>query len=357
MKAIHQLMPCLAYGDAISNEALVVQEMLKQWGYESNIYAIDREEQMAGQCLPLVEHRKASSQANGVILHHSIGSTVSDYGKSLCDKKMLAYHNITPPHFFQTFPDSIRKNLDLGRKQLQRIRKAIHMSFCDSEYNADELRAFGYKKVRVLPIAIDFEKYREQAPCPFVLSLYDREWTNILYVGRIAPNKKVEDILRVFAFYQRINPRSRLILVGRVANVFDLYHSFLFDLADELGIKNLHLTGHVPFEKLAAFYQVADVFLLMSEHEGFGVPLLEAMFYGVPIVAFKSSAVPETLGKAGVLILEKKFDKIAEMLNLVLTDEVLRHRIVQVQKERLQDFSTEKIKERLRQIIEDFERC
>ncbi|MBI5116085.1 glycosyltransferase [Candidatus Poribacteria bacterium] len=356
MKAIHQLVPNLAYGDAISNESLVVRDMLRSWGYESEIYTDVCDEQVADARLPLAEHRKVSSRKNGIILHHSTGSEVSSYCKSLSDKKILIYHNITPPHFFHTFSDSIHEKLDHGRKQLKYLRASINIPVCDSDYNASELRSIGYENVRILPIAINFEKYRERPPCPFVLSRFDRELTNVLCVGRVAPNKKIEDALKVFACYQRINPHSRLIVVGKV-NMFDRYHSFLFDLADELGVKNLHLTGHVSFEKLIAFYHVADVLLLMSEHEGFGVPLLEAMFYEIPIMAFKSSAVPETLGNAGILIIEKRFDRIAEMLNIVLSDEALHRRIIRVQKERLQDFSAEKIEQRLRRIIEDFERC
>ncbi|MBI4830254.1 MAG: glycosyltransferase [Candidatus Lindowbacteria bacterium] len=350
MKAIHQLLPSFAYGDAISNEALVLRDMLRSWGYESNIYVDDCDEQMAENRLPLAEHKKDSSPANGVILHHSISSPVSDYCMPLKDKKILVYHNITPPHFFHSFADSLDEKLDYGRKQLKRLRKKIDVPVADSEYNANELRAFGYKNVRVLPVAIDFSRY-EAAPCPYILSKFDDGLANILYVGRIAPNKKVEDVLRVFASYQkRIEPRSRLILVGKV-NMFDRYHSFLFDVADELGVKNLHVTGHIPFDKLVAFYRVADLFILMSEHEGFGVPLLEAMYYGVPIVAYKSSAAPETLGRAGVLVVEKRFDHIAEMVNLILTDEPLRQRIIEGQKERLKDFRRENVEAKLKEIV------
>lgn len=356
MKAIHQLVPRLGYGDAICDDVFAIRKMLREWGYESAIYTGDWDEEVAAECLPFRKHRRVSSRENGVILHHAIGSRVSDYIKSVGDKKMLIYHNITPPHFFSAYADTLRKKLEHGRKQLKRLRKAFDISVGDSEYNADELRALGYKNVHVLPIILDFEKY-EAPPCPFTMSRFDHELTSILYLGRIAPNKKVEDVLRAFGSYQRrINPQSRLILVGRV-NRFDNYHSFLMDLAEELKISNFWFTGGVSFDKLIAFYHMADLFILMSEHEGFGVPLLEAMFYEVPILAYKSTAVPETLGKAGILVVEKNYDHIAEMMHLILTDDALRAQIIQTQKERLKDYEWGRIEGRLRNIIQELEQC
>lgn len=357
MKAIHQLVPSLSYGDAISNHAVAIQQVLTDAGYESAIYTGSSDEKMQPLCRALSEHRKASSRQNGIILHHAVGSRVSDYATSARGKKLLFYHNITPPHFFLRYNDSIYKRLELGRSQLKKMRKAFGVSVADSEYNARELRSFGYKDVRVLPIMLDFSIYERASLAheQTMAGVSADGLTTLLFVGRIAPNKKVEDVLRVFAAYQkRINPCSRLLLVGKV-NRYSTYHTYLLNIAAELNVKNYFFLGTVAVEALVSFYRMADIFLLMSEHEGFGVPLVEAMFFGAPVLAYKSTAVPETLGNAGVLINEKNYDEIAELIHLIVTDESLRNRIISTQGERLRYFDKENTKQGLLNIISDLQ--
>jgi glycosyltransferase involved in cell wall biosynthesis len=158
--------------------------------------------------------------------------------------------------------------------------------------------------------------------------MFDDEKTNFLFVGRIIPNKRFEDLIKVFHVYQKyIDPNCRLLLVGE-SKGFERYFDALVRTMDELELKDVVFTGHVDTDDLAAYYQLADLFLCLSEHEGFCVPLIEAFRFGVPVMAFEAGAVPETLGGAGILIREKRLDEIAEMAHLLVHDSSLREKVV-----------------------------
>jgi glycosyltransferase involved in cell wall biosynthesis len=149
-----------------------------------------------------------------------------------------------------------------------------------------------------------------------------------------------------------VRPDSRLLLVGSARGT-EIYAEYLSDLVAKLGLSDVVFAGHVSTEKLVAYYTSAHVYLSMSEHEGFGVPLLESMHFGVPIIAFKSTAVPETLGGAGMLITSKDYAAVAELIGLLAEDEALRARVIARQRERLQDFSPACVQKRLQQLLQD----
>ena len=150
-------------------------------------------------------------------------------------------------------------------------------------------------------------------------------------MGRVIPNKKFEDLIKVFCVYQKyVDPKSRLLLVGEYQGV-ERYFDALLRLVDELELKDVVFTGHVDTNDLAAYYQVGDVFLSLSEHEGFCAPLLEAFRFGIPVMAFDAGAVPDTMGGAGVLIREKQFEEIAEMAHVLVHDDEVRQRVIDSQ--------------------------
>jgi len=164
-------------------------------------------------------------------------------------------------------------------------------------------------------------------------------------VGRIAPNKRQENVIRAFYQYRKLNPDSRLILVGSYLGM-ENYYQRLVKYAKALGIEDdVVFTGHIKFSEILAFYHVADAFVCMSEHEGFCVPLVEAMFFNVPVIAYDTSAISDTLGGSGVLLDSNDPVFTAHVINRVLTDEKLRESIVEGQKKRLEDFSYERIKD------------
>jgi glycosyltransferase involved in cell wall biosynthesis len=335
---IHQILPTISPGDAIGNEVLLIREILRGWGYKSEIFAQNIHESI--DCANFyLEHEKRSSKNNVLIYHFSIGSEVSKYVMKAPDRKVLIYHNITPPHFFYNINDNLAMALGAGRKELKLLADKIDAALGVSEYNRLELVEMGYRDTEVLPLIIDLSKYDKYNKG--IISKYDDSWTNILFVGRIAPNKKQEDLIKCFYYYKAINPRSRLFLVGGF-NGCEVYYDYLQNLIKNLGINDIHFTGMVDFADLISYYMLADVFLCMSEHEGFSVPLIESMHFGIPIIAYNSTAVPYTMGGAGILVNRKCYPEIAEMINLVVTDEKLRERIVTKQNTRLKDFSYER---------------
>ena len=164
----------------------------------------------------------------------------------------------------------------------------------------------------------------------------------------MAPNKRIEDLIKTYYFYRRLDPESCLLVVGSAVDT-EAYLAACQKLAAELGIvARVIFTGPVSQAELCTYYRLASLYLSMSEHEGFGVPLLEAMHFGVPIVAFAAAGVPGTLGAAGLPVQEKDFPAVAELIHRVVTEPGLRDAVVAGQRERLRAFDGGVIGEQLR---------
>ena len=175
--------------------------------------------------------------------------------------------------------------------------------------------------------------------------------TKIVFTGRVAPNKKHEDLIATFSYYKKyINPKSRLLLVGRY-DFFPEYYRRLQKYVEQLGVEDVIFTGQVKFPDILAYYKVADVFLCLSEHEGFCVPLVESMMFDVPVIAYDSCAVGETLGGCGLLLNDKTPAVVAEAIERVRTDERLKHTIIENQKIRLKYFEHSRINAQFIDII------
>jgi L-malate glycosyltransferase len=336
MRAIHQIVAGYANGDAISNEARVMRALFRSWGYESHIYSEQKRilPELRGEACDLATGRGAFRPEDVVLLHLSIGSDVNDIFPTLPGRKAILYHNITPPDFFRGVQDQTAHLLARGRQQAKALAGTAEVVMADSRFNAEEIAAMGHVNPQVLPLVLDFSILRAK-PDRRILRQYRDGMVNILFVGRCAPNKKIEDLLNAFYYFQRyVQPASRLIHVGSYAGM-EQYHALLLTRARELQLKNVELVGSVRQDELNAYYAVARVFLCLSDHEGFCIPLLEAMTHDVPVVAYAAGAVEETLDGAGVLLREKRFDLIAEVLGRVAEDEPLRTSILKGQHERL----------------------
>jgi glycosyltransferase involved in cell wall biosynthesis len=350
---IHQLLPGFQYGDAISNHALALQSLLRSWGHTSEIYARYIGPKVAGRCFHLRQFRPFNPQA--VIYHYSIGSDeVTNLFVNCPGKRVLIYHNITPHRFFACYDDHEYESTKKGRVVLEELRDVVHLALADSAYNCRELSEKGYVHPRVLPILLDLERFNRTPPCPDVLRRFPDDWKNFLFVGRLAPNKRQDEVIRVFAYYNRfIDSRSRLFLVGGYVEG----HDYVAELRRLVWSHKLQdhvvFTGHVPFKELLAFYKLAHVFLCMSEHEGFCVPFIEAFNQGVPIVAYKSTAVPYTLADSGMMVDTKDYAVIAELAAVLLSNSELKRRIVARQRRRLADFEPRAIAERFRKYIDE----
>jgi glycosyltransferase involved in cell wall biosynthesis len=327
---VHQLLAALSYGDAIGNEALAIQRQLRAAGHESDIFAELVDPRVAHLARPLWEYRDVSSPETVCLYHFSIGSAAGRLIHGAPDRLAIVYHNITPARFFLGFHPHLAGLCHHGRRELEAFAPRAELGLGDSEFNRAELEAAGFSRTAVLPIVLDLSLY-DRPLSPVVRRRYDDGRVNVLFVGRVIPNKRFEDLIRSFAVYQRWrNPRSRLLLVGDTRG-FERYLRRLRELARELGVEEVVFTGQVDDDELYAYYRVADVFLCLSEHEGFGVPLQEAMHFHLPVIAYDAGAVRETLNGGGLLLQDKSPDLVAELLDGLTHGGPLRRAVLESQ--------------------------
>jgi glycosyltransferase involved in cell wall biosynthesis len=337
---IHQFATSLTYGDAISDEMLEIQSILREKGHESEIFVRFFEPRLARFMRDFKEYRRMSSPDNVVIFHFSIGSPVSKMIFRIPDRKIMIYHNITPYDFFLDTHRILSKECYKGRLEIKLFKDKVDLALGDSEFNRKELEDVGYPNTGVLPLLLNFSKFDKEDD-PLVHQIFANGKKTVLFVGRVIPNKKFEDVIKTFALYQKyFRPESQLILAGDYRGM-ECYHGALLDLLDRLGIKDVHFTGHIRFPSLAAFFKISDVYLSMSEHEGFGVPLLEAFYNRLPVVAYAAGAVEETMNGGGVLFFEKKFEMAAAALDRLDHDTRLRNGIIFSQLKALEKYRRE----------------
>jgi len=348
MKALHQFVSGYSKGDAISNEARYMRTLFRAWGYDSEIFC------EAGRILP--EFRKDVRDIHSynptadavVLLHLSIGSLVNDVFASIPGKKAILYHNITPHHYFAAMQPQTAQFLKWGREQMRHLAGTANVNMAVSQYNAIELEENGYRDVRILPIVLDFEHLHVK-PDRSIFRHYEDGRTNILFVGRCAPNKRIDDLVMTFEHYHKhIDTNSRLLLVGSYAGT-ESYYGLVRTLARNHGLsEHVLFKGSATQAELIAFYQLADLFLCTSEHEGFCIPLVEAMHFHLPVLAYDAGAIAETLDGAGVLYREKKMAEVAEMMHRMMTDTALRSAVIAKQDERLKRYQDQNLEELLR---------
>jgi len=335
-KDLHQFTEGMYPGDAVSDHVLLIQHWLHDMGFASNIYALRRDQALIDQVLP-VESYHPAHQEQCLVYHHAVGSQVAENLQRFNLPQILVYHNITPPEYYEGSNPALSAQLVKGREQLEQMRDRTILALGDSKFNELELQSLGYRNTAVLPIVLDESRYN--FPINDVLEGQVRAARPVLlFVGRVAPNKRQEDLITLLYYYRRLEPNARLILVGSLQN--ENYVMWLAELAKSLGLKDGAVTfaGHVSQQDLVTYYKSADLYVSMSEHEGFGKPLIESMYLGLPVLAFSSTAVPSTMGKAGMLFHEKNYESLAEAVDVMVHNQHLRDRIVTRQKKRAQSF-------------------
>jgi len=346
MRAVHQLVSNFDYGDAIGNHTRALRALLRRWGHASDVYAQYTHDALARDARFYTRYREVAGPDNIVLFHFSIGSEVTSFFAGLPDKKVLIYHNITPAEYFVGVNARVADRCRRGRWELERLAAVADLALGVSEFNRQELEATGFRRTGVLPILIDWASYT--LPPVRALEAAYRDGTTLLYVGRVAPNKRIEDLIKTYYFYRRLDPGSRLLVVGSTVDT-EGYLAGCQKLAAELGVLDgVVFTASVPQADLCTYYRLATVYLSMSEHEGFCVPLLEAMHFGVPIVAYASTGVPGTMGDAGLLVQDKDFPTVAELIHRVATEPSLRDAVVAGQRGRLKAFDAAVIGNQLR---------
>lgn len=340
---VYQVVTTLGYGDAVGNDIIALMKALKQAGYETKVYAETVDARISLADVEMIENMRDVEKDDVILYHLATGAELNFKIASYPARKVLCYHNITPPHFFYKYSNQAALNCEKGLDGVAFLKDKVDYCLLDSAFNRNDLKQMGYQcKMDILPVLIRFDDYKMQ-PDVGVLQRMKDGYENILFVGRICPNKKQEDIIASYAMYKRYyNPNARLILAGSYCGM-ENYFQCLKAYVDENDIQDVVFTGHIRFEELLAYYSSADSFVCLSEHEGFCVPLVEAMYFGIPIIAYDSTAVGETLNGAGILLKSKEPLVIAAWLHRIHRDKNLRMRILQNQKERMQDFSEEKI--------------
>mgnify|MGYP003346586799 CR=1 FL=1 len=317
--AVHQILATLGYGDAIGNEVLGINRVLRAAGYDSEIIVETADHRLLDLTADYRDMVDEVGPDDLLIHHFSLGSRASRTAFALPCRMALVYHNITPPEYFLGVHDQLVRQCYHGRRELLAYRDRCEIALGDSEFNRQELNALGFPRTAVLPVVPDFS-HLDLPRSTRIFDLYDDAWTNILFVGRVIPNKRPDDLIRFFHAYKTLfNPRSRLILAGWFGGL-DQYVSGLHRLVAELGVTDVHLLGQVTNEELGALYECADVFLCASEHEGFCVPIVEAFYMRVPVVAYAATAVPGTMDGGGVLYDTRDPRRVAAIVNALLAD-------------------------------------
>ena len=350
---IHQIVAGYRNYDAISDVANLMRGVFRSWGCDSDIYC------SAGNAAPecrdsvrdLATLERDAAPSDIAILHLSIGCEANLVFPKLRCRKVIIYHNITPPEFFSITNKATAATLAEGLSQMKALAGAAELNLADSAFNAAELVEAGYRDVKVFPLPIDLNRFSSGDYGPKDIP-FDRRGGdfNILFVGRFAPNKKIEDLVKVFWYLEKIEPRARLFQIG--AKGADAYSSVVSVYAKALHLQNVHFLDVVPQAALNAAYDNADAFLCMSAHEGFCAPLVEAMLHNVPVFALATSAVPETLGGAGVLFgTPPDYPVIAETIATVLNSPRLKASILRRQAQRIAEIRSRDISAELSTLL------
>ncbi len=353
---IDQLVPAFHRGDAIGDTALHMKKYFLSRGFQSEIYCLSRDKGLEKSSRLFSEYQ-IPRPTDITILHFALPSPLSKAFVDSPSRKAIIYHNLTPKEFFTDFSHEMERISRTGREELESLVPHVTVALADSEFNRKELVSLGFQRTEVFPLFIDFEKY-DQPMSRFFYTLFDDERTNILFVGRIVPNKKIEDLIRVLFTYKKyVSPLVRLIVVGKTSSL-PVYFQSLIRFADEFYLRpeEICFTGHIPDEEMFALYKVADVFLSLSEHEGFGLPFIESMVFDLPIIAYDCTAVPYTLDGAGVLIKEKRVEYVSELINYISHDQEVRQKVIQGQRQRLRKFKEKNVRDFLGRIISDLKK-
>lgn len=357
---VHQFTAVLSGRDAVGYHTVALDDLLRGLGAETAIYAAHVNPEFKGRARHYNQHPDDHSP-DLIIYQASTGSPVVDYLMTCSEPIIVNYHNMTPAAYYYPWRPHLGAELEYGRRQLAELCGKASAGIADSKFNATELWTFGLSRVEVAPVLID----ESALPPDGGLKSSDvveraarrrgshgaESSATILFVGRLAPNKCQHDLLAMLAVLKRSVPNAELVLVGVSSS--DTYEAALKDYARALGVDDaVRLVGSVSLSELVGWYRRADVFVCVSEHEGFGVPLVEAMAWGIPIVAVDAAAVAETLNGAAVILADKSPLSVAVAVERVLGDPALRGNLVERGLARASELGPQVSRERLTQILD-----
>ncbi len=345
---IDQVIPALASRDAIGGHVVQLRDLLRSRGYRSDIYygtaSIDR----LDHGFPVSRLGDPSSNGRVLLYQLSIGSGVADVFRQRGERKFVNYHNITPADLLEAWVPSVGEEVRRGRAQLRDLAPVTEFAIADSCFNERELQAAGYRSTTTVPLLVDLDGFAG-TPDPKVAARLAEQKSDggadLLFVGKVSPHKGQHDLVKALAAYRRLyDAKARLHLVG--GPISESYQSAVERFAEELGLGGaVDFAGSVSHEELIAHYNAADAFVCLSNHEGFCVPLLEAMYHRLPIVAYANTAVPETVEGAGLILPDKEPIRVAAALDRVVRDDVLRATLARSASERLLAFSLPRVRD------------
>ncbi len=346
----------LTYGDGVMNCILALDEVLRRAGYRSIIAARNVDSRLGiKNVIQFGNVGEIGLNENDILIYHFyIGMDLNRIVERLPCKKILVYHNVTPARYFREVDDNLTTACLHGVLDAESTAGNYLKCIAMSEFSKGDLIQYGWRAedIEAIPLINGYPKRENEDIDNAVLEKYSDGLRNFLFVGRIVPHKKIEDIIRIFAYYQKnVCSEVRLILVGSIG--YKNYYNALKKYIEELDVQNVMLTGHVSNDALEAYYSVSDLFLCMSEHEGFCMPLIEAMGRGLPVLAYAAAAVPETMGKAGILLESKDEAAVCGYIDNIFQDKQYRKKIIMGEQERVRQINIGRYEDRICSLIND----
>ena len=340
---IHQLLSAAGPFDAVTRQALAYNDLFASWGMAGDIHASAIEPRLPEPVHAL--HLLHPRPEDLLLIHYSAYAPRLESVLELPNRKMLVYHNVTPARYLWSFQPHVAALCEIGRDHLPRYARAVDVAVAVSEYNARELREAGARNVRVVPILFDPDLFGTPEP------RQDPERPLVVSVGRLAPHKRHDLVIRAFALFQReFAPEARLVCAGEPISAG--YREQLVSLAAELGARNVELPGPLDQDRLTRAYREASVALYLSEHEGFCIPLVEAFHFGIPVIARPAGGMPEVAGDAALWTGDRPdLAMVAELLELAVRDDELRDALAERGRARLDEFSRGRTEARLREAL------
>lgn len=362
MTAVFQFIPDYAARTAIGTHTMEVAALLRAMGVTTHLYVDRARDVRKGEATPFREFRSRPGQPTVLLYHLSTGSGVAEYLAEQPEPLVVNYHNITPTPLIQSWEPLLAGDLQAGRRQLRLLGPRTTLGVADSAYNRAEMVDAGYDPARLttVPVLVDYEALggdEDRALSARLTREHGGGGSTWLFVGRRAPSKAQHRLIAALAVYRRLyDPYARLYLVGESTSVH--YQGALPAYAARLGVADaVTITGSVPQRQLVSYYRTADVFVSASEHEGFGIPLVEAMWHGLPVVTLGGSAVTDTVDGAGLVVDADPGGHappavVAAAVHRVVADATLRAALVEAGRTRAATFSVDRTRAQMRAALE-----
>ncbi len=297
MSGIHQFVPMLHRGDAVGRHTLRLRDVLAERGIASRIYVERADPETESETLPYTAYADTAERGDVLVYQFATASALAPWLAGRTETLAVNYHNVTPPEFYAAWDNAMARHQLLAQMQLRRLATRCSLGLAVSAFNEAELREAGYGRTAVVPPAaiVPIGAGTANAAPPGPIS----RW---LSVGRLAPNKGVEyAVMGLLVARTHHDPGTTLTVVGRP--VVPPYTTALQRFIDDLGLRDaVTFTGLLSDAELAATMAASGVLVVTSQHEGFGVPVLEAMSLGVPVVANRAGALPEVVRDGGLLV-------------------------------------------------------